>query len=149
MCGKENAMAVALIEGVELSVCEKCAKFGKVTRVIKAPKPQKKSLYSPQPARQKDEDAMEFVVEDFAARIRQRREQLNLTQQEFSKMLSEKESVVHHLENASSHPSIELARKLERILHIKLIEVAKEAVVEKVKGKVDAFTLGDFIRIKK
>ena len=149
MCGKDAVSAIALIEGVELTVCESCSKFGKIVRTIQPPKPQKRSIYQTIPQKKENEEEMEFVVDDYATRIRQKRESMNLTQQEFAKKLNERESVVHHLENSTSHPSLELARRLEHILKIKLVEVAKEAAVVKSKSSSGAFTLGDFIRIKK
>src|SRR3990167_6073772 len=39
MCGKEGAGAIALIEGVELTVCQNCARFGKITRTLHAEAP--------------------------------------------------------------------------------------------------------------
>ena len=149
MCGKDGAIAIALIEGVELSVCERCSRHGKVVRHIRMETPKPKNILMQHRPSPKEEEAMEFVVEDYAQRIRQKREQLKLTQQDFARMLSEKESMVHHLENGTSRPSIDLSRKLERILHITLIEKEKDVPTEKTRGKSDALTLGDFIKIKK
>jgi len=143
MCGKDNASFRALIEGVELTVCERCSKFGKV---LAAPKPQERrhSFSSATKA-----EPMELVVDDAATRIKNKREQLKLTQQEFAKLINEKTSVVQHLEHDAHHLSLDLAKRLERILHIQLVEKAKEVVVQKSSQKTEAFTLGDFIRIKK
>ena len=147
MCGKEGAGTIALIEGVELTGCQNCSRFGKVVRSARAEPP--KAGHLPVKAAKPAEDSPETVVEDFAPRIRQKREQLNLTQKEFAKMLNERESLVHHLENGSQRPSIDLARKLEHALKIQLVEVAKEAPQQKSKSKTDSLTLGDFIKIKK
>ena len=151
MCGKEGAGAIALIEGVELTVCQNCARFGKITRTLHAEAPAVKlsAAYPVRGTKIPEEDAQEEVVEEFSSRIRQRREQLNLTQKEFAKMLNERESVIHHLENGGQHPSIELARKLERILKVQLVEAVKETPQQKSRNKIDSLTLGDFIKVKK
>ena len=151
MCGKEGAGAIALIEGVELTVCQNCARFGKITRALHAEAPPvKHSAARPaHVAKPQGEDSQEGVVEEFFSLIRQKREQLNLTQKEFAKMLNERESVIHHLENGGQHPSIELARKLERILKVQLVEAVKETPQQKSRNKIDSLTLGDFIKVKK
>ncbi len=148
MCGKDGANAIAKIEGVDLTVCQNCAKYGKVLRAIRPNIPKSKpgnAHYQKQEAG----EPVELIVEDFAQRIRQKREELKLTQQEFARKISERESVVHHIENGTQRPSLELAEKLQRILHIILIEKSKEDVVQKTVKKADAFTLGDFMRVKK
>ncbi len=148
MCGKGEVNVIAHIEGVELSVCQNCAKYGKILRIIRADIPQSKQGRAHYQG-QREGEQIEMVVEDFGSRIRQKREQLKLTQQEFAKMLNEKESAIHHLENGSQRPSLDMAKRLERVLKIKLVEIEKEVVQEKVKSKSDSFTLGDFIKVKK
>ncbi len=147
MCGKSDASFRALVEGVELTVCERCSKFGKI---ISAPKPaqEKKNVYHAHRPAKKEEELLEFVMEDASSKIRAKREQLKMTQREFAKMVNEKESIIHHIENNASHVSLELAKKLERALHVQLVEKAKEAVLQKGQ-KPEAFTLGDYIKIKK
>lgn len=148
MCGKGDAGTVALVEGVELTVCQNCARFGKAVRSLRTESPEERR-FPVRAAKPAEDDSPETVVEDFASRIRQKREQLNLTQKEFAKMLNERESLVHHLENGSQRPSLELARKLEHALKIQLVEVAKEVPRQKSKGGSGPLTLGDFINIKK
>lgn len=150
MCGKSDAPFRVLVEGVELTVCERCSKFGKI---LKAPKPvqEKKQTHGhhhSHHAVKKEEAEFEFVMEDAPSKIRAKREQLKMTQQEFAKMVNEKESIIHHIENNASHVSLELAKKLERALNIQLVEKAKEAVLQKGQ-KPEAFTLGDYIKLKK
>jgi putative transcription factor len=146
MCGRKEAPFKALVEEVELTVCESCSKFGKV---LTTKRPAQKAPHTRHyPAKKEEQELLEFVGEDASLKIRQKREHLKLTQKEFAKMVNEKESVIHHIENNASHISLELARKLERMLDIQLVEKAKETVVEKAQ-KPEAFTLGDFIRVKK
>ena len=99
--------------------------------------------------KKEEPELLEYVAEDASSKIRAKREQLKMTQAEFAKLVNEKESLIHHIELNASHLSLETAKKLERALHIQLIERAKEAIINKSQKKPDAFTLGDYIKIKK
>ena len=148
ICGNKEATIVASIEGAALNVCSGCGKFGKFLRTIsaaqKAPKPAIKAPTIP------EKEVMDMLIEDYAACIRQAREKLGLKQEDFAKKINEKVSLIHHIETGRHEPSIELARKLERFLRIKLV-VEHEEVHDKAKkeAKGESFTLGDFIKIKK
>ena len=76
---------------------------------------------------------------------------MGLKQEDLAKEIAEKESVIHWLETGRHEPSLELARKLEKFLGIRLIDEAEEGtgggiISAESKGK---YTLGDFIKIKK
>ena len=76
---------------------------------------------------------------------------MGLKQKELAKMLAEKESVIHKLESGNIEPSLNLARKLERQLRIKIIEqheLGKEDN-HKYKSKRTVLTIGDLISVKK
>ncbi len=145
MCGKNDASFRALVEGVELTVCERCSKFGKV---LVAPRVVQKHGYGHAPKREESE-LLEYVSEDASSKIKAKREQLKMTQQEFAKMVGEKESLIHHVELNASHLSLDVAKRLERMLHVSLVEKAKEVLIQKSSKKPEAFTLGDYIKIKK
>ena len=145
MCGKSDASFLAIVEKVELTVCERCSKFGKVLA-----KPKEMQPRSHGHAQKREEpELLEFVVEDASSKIKAKREQLKMTQQEFAKLVNEKESLIHHLEGNASHIPLDLAKKLERMLHLQLVEKTKEAIIQKSAKKQEAFTLGDYIKIKK
>ena len=146
LCGKKEDLVKALIEGVELNVCQACGKFGKVLATVKryTPKEQHIMLKKSSP-----KEKTELIVEDYAEIIKKKREQLGLSQKDFANKINEKESLIHNIETGHLEPSLALARKLEKMLGIKLVE-AYEAEHEKAKtGKVEGFTLGDFIKVKK
>lgn len=145
MCGKSDASHRALVEGVELTVCEKCSRFGKV---LVSPRVVQRRSYGHAPKREESE-LLEYVAEDASSKIKAKREQLKMTQQEFAKMVSEKESLIHHIELNASHLSLDVAKRLERMLNLPLVEKAKEALIQKSTKKQEAFTLGDYIRVKK
>jgi len=132
LCGKNAELYRALVEGTELSVCEACSMYGRVLASAPAEK-----------------EIIEIIVPDFFERIRKKRQALGLKQDEFGKLISEKESIVHKLETGGIRPSLETAKKLERILKIKLVEILEEEGLPTKRGGSDQFTLGDVVRIRK
>lgn len=141
ICGSKKAGIIAIIEGVELDVCERCAKLGKV---VSRPKPKPKSKIEKKP------EIEETIVMDFAKRIREVREGNRMTQEEFAKALNEKLSVMRHIENGTLVPSLKLAKKIEEKFGIKLIEVQGEVSGDILSSeKVETATLGDLIEIKR
>ncbi len=147
MCGSEENLYKADIEGSILNVCKSCSRFGKIIAEIKEPekiKHKKIIITEPEP----EPEIIEMVVEDFAEKIRNKREKLGLKQEDFAKMISEKESVIHKLETGEFQPSIELAKKLEKALKIKLIEEYEEKHKKTAKISSGPTTIGDLIKIK-
>jgi putative transcription factor len=146
MCGSEGKLYKATIEGAHLNVCHECSKFGKVTGVV-----QQISDKIAQKAKSKEPEteAMEMVVNDYAERIRKKREHLRLKQEEFAKKMNEKESLIQKIESGHFEPSIALAKKIGNFLRIKLIEEYEEKHEKQAKSKTDSFTIGDFIKIMK
>jgi len=147
MCGSEGKLFRAMIEGSEMRVCNNCSKFGKVLGEVreeaKAVRKVKKVEIIEEP------EVIEMVVSDFSMKVRNKREQIGLNQKDFAKKINEKESVVHKLENGEFSPSLDLARKLEKMFGISLIEEyeEKKEKIEKTAG--EGITVGDLIRIKK
>lgn len=162
MCGKNYAEFKAEIEGVELSVCSSCSKHGKVIKKIPAVQPaaaritsSKKSASANQTADISNEPKqVRMIVEDFASRIRSRREKLRLNQEDFAKKLSIKESQLHSFETGKIVPSTAIAEKMERILGIKLIELSDASFsIQKSSNQSDSksgsdITIGDFVKIR-
>ena len=147
MCGKEAPLSTVLVEGTQLMLCQKCAGHGKV---LSSPKVISKrpatTAASTETHRTQTPAPVEAIVEDYAVRIRHAREKLGLNQKEFAARLNEKESLVHKLETGGFEPPIALARKLEKLLHITLVEQSEEQKVS-VKGAGGAgMTIGDVIK---
>jgi len=69
-----------------------------------------------------------------------------MTQKEFAKKISEKESTVHQIESGNSEPTIALAKKLQKFLKIRLIESYEESNQSVKQENTEGFTLGDFIK---
>jgi len=141
VCGKDEPLSEALVEGSRLRVCKNCGRFGKV---LSTPQPLKK-----QQSFQKKEEVLIDVVVDYAKKIRDTREKLGLTQKEFAKKINEKETIVSKIENGTLKPSLDLAKKLEHELKIKLLEEVKEEAYTKEKNKSATLTIGDILEQKK
>ncbi|VVB81079.1 Helix-turn-helix [uncultured archaeon] len=142
MCGKETEVFSAIIEGSELTVCAACGRFGKMLRkpVMRVVKKQ---------AVEKAPGPVETVVTGFASLIRSAREKAGLTQKDFAMSLNEKESIVQKLENGAFVPPISLAKKLEKLLKIKLVEFEQEDEVSNEKRGSGPLTIGDILNVKK
>ncbi|MBI4146103.1 TIGR00270 family protein [Candidatus Woesearchaeota archaeon] len=140
LCGKETQLMTAIVEGTKLNVCQNCGKYGKV---LATPRIAKKveTPAATQPS--------ETIVENYAKLIREAREKQGLTQEEFAKNLNEKESIIHKLENGTYTPPITLARKLEKMLKITLVETEVELTTTSEKRKTGTLTIGDLIQLKK
>lgn len=154
MCGREQAALKASVEGSVLSVCEGCSKFGKVVgRIVMAASAKKKEEKA---AFAIAEDEAEFVVANFGQLLKQKREELGrkkedgfMKLEDFAKLIAVKESVLHKMETGAAKPSIEEARRIGKMLGLKLLE--KVEAVESIvpEPKKDQLTLGDMIKIRK
>ncbi|MBI1935193.1 TIGR00270 family protein [Candidatus Woesearchaeota archaeon] len=144
LCGKsDESLKRAVIESVELNVCPRCSKFGKIIGNLASHKiAPKKAAAAPK------EEKVELLVENYAEIIRNKRESMGLSQKDFALRINEKESVVHKIETGHFEPQLAVAKRLGKILGIKLVEEHEEGHSPVEKKKYDGFTLGDFIKIK-
>ena len=142
LCGRESELYTARVEETLLSVCKVCSSHGKV---VSQPSKPKKTIIRP-----KAPEPVEAVVQNCGELVRKAREKSGMTQKEFCRKINEKESVLHHIETGRFIPPVQLGRKIERALGIRLVTVEKEAdTPEKADRRSDTFTLGDFIRVKR
>ncbi len=142
MCGKQDFLMKALVEGVEMGVCKGCASFG---RILQAPRmPTKTQGYAQRP---KEPQIVEEIVEEYAMKIKQAREKRNLNQEEFAKMVNEHASLLKNIEAGKQRPTFDLAKKLEKILNIVLIgkSTTEEEPKEERKSPKGPLTIGDML----
>ena len=141
MCGRQGEIVTAEVEKVEMKVCQNCARFGTVKRRADSIRVLQKRIHQEQPFK---------VVSDYASILRQSREKQKLSQEDFARLLQEKESIVAKWEQGRMQPSVEVAKRLERILGVSLVIEEVEQPFEKDKNvRRDGFTLGDFIKKRK
>jgi|SRR3989344_1532615 len=145
ICGSEDARYLVRIEGARLRTCAACASGGEILERQKAPMRQE----TPQPQVRKGKPELD-VVSDFGERIIAARRRMHIERKVLAEMISEKESFLDRVERGKSAPSEALARKLEKALGIRLLEVDsgdEHAPVPKAGGK--GITLGDIVMVKK
>ena len=62
------------------------------------------------------------MVPEYAQIVREARERLSWTQEDLASKLLEKKNVLSKVERGELQPDIKLARKLEKLLDIRLLE---------------------------
>jgi len=87
------------------------------------------------------------LVSNYNVLIRQARENMGLTQADLAALIGEKESIVRRLESGRMAPTLELAKKLEKVLKVKLYEEVRQEQ-EPPKPQKFQLTLGDVVVIK-
>ena len=144
ICGKKESNIIALVEGVLLTVCQNCAQYGKVVQVKEIEEHSVKPLMKERRASSEPEEAL---VPDYAERIKKAREALHLKQEELAQKIAEKESLIHTIESGKIVASFAVIKKLERFLHITLIEI-HASVKERNKRNTlpTTFTIGDLMK---
>ena len=145
MCNAPGKLYKTIVESAELSLCYECSKFGKVVGII-----QQKTNSMPAKAGNDEPQAeiVELIVDDYAEKIRKKRESLGLNQKEFAKKLNVKESLIQNIESGHFEPPIGMAKKIGGVLKIKLVEEHEERHEKQVKSRIGSFTIGDFIKVK-
>ncbi len=156
MCSSPNATLKIDVEGSRLNVCEKCAKYGRIiSRIAPAPSSADKNKTAKQQEAalpKKRTESVQLMKPDCAKIVKTAREKTGLTQEEFSKRINERESIINKVESGHMKPDLELARKLERALKISLVDTVEiepgvQDEQEKKRGAT-GLTIGDMISIK-
>jgi len=88
-----------------------------------------------------------MLVSNYNVLIRQARENMGLTQADLAKLIGEKESIVRRLESGRMVPTLELAKKLEKVLKVKLYEEVRQEQ-EPPRPQGFQLTLGDVAVIR-
>ncbi|MFX1319449.1 MAG: multiprotein bridging factor aMBF1 [Promethearchaeota archaeon] len=157
ICGREcHSTREIALEGAHLHVCNRCAELGK-------PVQQKKPVYQPSSELKRRpvhiprevrpgpprESRHELVpVENFTKLIRKAREQRGMAQKDVARALNERTSVITKVESGKMAPTISLARKLERLFKLTLLEEAESVDLPPVPSQSSA-TLGDVVQIRR
>jgi putative transcription factor len=146
LCGKEDELVDAIVEGSMVEVCLECAKHGNVVTV-------NQPVVEKQIERKREEEGMieyiDVIVDDFPERIKKARERKGLKQEDLAKAIGEKESVIHQLESGRLKPSFKLAKKLEVFLNISLIESVEQSMSKEEKAidfRDKRITIGDLLK---
>ncbi len=141
LCGMREASKKARIEGVVLSVCERCARFGEEVREIAKPSAHAEKM------KEKQEIFEEVPVENFGEVVKELREKRNLTQEELAAKIKEKLSVIKRIEEGWI-PEENVVRKLERFFGVKLTEKIAAFPEKEKQEKEEALTIGDVVEVR-
>ncbi len=136
--------------GAILTVCDECARYGTPLHTLPSKgklKQGKQQVHALPRTRYGFDESIE-VVEDYAERIRSAREALGWTKEILAERVKEKVSVIRRIEAGEMVPPISLARKLESILKIKLLEPSLYPYPQKKFTQKFELTLGDIAKIK-
>ncbi len=149
LCGsKTERIFKAKIEGAEMNVCATCARLGTLIEEIRVEEP----VYDKTERRYDDiapsGKVIEVVVSDYGRVVRQARERKSLKQEELAKMLAIKESLLHNIESGHFEPNIDLVQKLEKYLHINLMQQIDDKPIRLQHSESEPMTLGDMIKKK-
>ena len=148
LCGKETELISVEIEGIEMSTCRNCAQHGQIKEIPQARSEVVQKNFNKPGRPEPHLEVTESIISDYAQKIRKAREKLGLKQEDFAKKINEKESLLHKMETGEFEPSLPLARKLEKLLNIQLIEKVEEKKLNIPKGSAGGLTIGDLIKIK-
>lgn len=144
VCGRPDAGIMGVVEGVQMRICDKCAKYA--SRIVHR---------EPTEAETRKEGAAKppsgelEVVEDFAQRIKAARERKGLTRKEFAAMINEKESFLRRIEEGGLTPDEILARKIGKALGIELLGEAYVETPKAERRSAMGITLGDVVELVK
>ncbi|MBS3112706.1 TIGR00270 family protein [Candidatus Woesearchaeota archaeon] len=143
ICGKDAKLVKILVENSKMNVCLNCSGYGAIVhipkKIIFKPKPVISSLIEPEYTLK--------IVDNYSALIKNKRESLCLKQEDLAKNLNEKWSIIQKIESNNFKPSLDLTRKLERFLKIRLIEQVQEENIEITKDN-SVLTIGDMLKQK-
>ena len=141
ICGRNIERAFKVdVEGAIMQLCTECSSFGKI---IERPKVVVKKVKK----ENKKEEFVDVIVDDYYIKIKNARELRNLKQKDLANKMAIKESLIHKIESGNIELSLDLAKKFERFLKIKLVEKRKEENI-KVKADKNSFTIGDMLNIR-
>jgi len=140
LCGRKEAEFSALIEGVELQVCESCAKHGQIL---------KKPVFAEKARKPAEEEPETVVVDNFAELVKRKRESMGLNQEDFSRSVNIKHSLFQNIESGHTKPTLDVAKKLEKIIGMRLTKELKPEKISLGKKSESSFTIGDLIKLKK
>jgi putative transcription factor len=159
MCGAEvPKLKKIIIEGSNLSVCQKCTKFGRdytkkrgVEDITYTTTISERLERREKRRKTKDvfEQSQDELALDYPRRIRRARASLGMSQEDLAKKINEKKSLVAKLENGDMIPDEKLVKKLETALDISLKEKVSSVEPPKSSEARRGLTLGDFLKIEK
>ncbi|MEZ0248425.1 MAG: multiprotein bridging factor aMBF1 [Thermoproteus sp.] len=150
ICGApiEGQPYVIKLDNAVLHVCRRCAATYGAVQVAEEQKrvsPPPRRVQPPPPRRAVERYE---VVEEYAEVIRRARESLGLSREALASYIGVKESILRRVESGQLVPDVQLARKLERALGVKLLVPAQQAEEAAGAPARRELTLGDVAEVR-
>ena len=144
LCSKKGPTRKTRIEGVVYSACSDCQRLG-VDATPAAVSYQKKRSFS------KQED-VSVVRSDASRVISSARQRSGVSAKDFAQRLNVKESVLLAWESGKRSPTVDDARRLEKLLSVSLVQqgvVSADPGAFLSKDSSEGFTIADLIKDKR
>lgn len=172
ICGRviEGEPVVVEVDGAVLNLCQRCAsKYINVKGVKilsgniqpqaaqpRTPLPARRLQPQPRPQQRRAGDVsirqaerLE-IIENFGEVIKDARTRMGMSRDVLAGMLGIKESTLRNIEEGKLIPDINLARKIEKVLRVKLLVEGEEYSESGTGGAgIGEVTLGDIVEIRK
>jgi putative transcription factor len=153
MCGNDAELKKTKIEGAVLKVCEECQEAGEVMETSSSSSSSRSTSRSTSTSkrRSKPKGQQEELVGDYDTRVKQAREEKDLSIEELADRLNEKESVIHRIESGKLKPDKSLAKKIESKLGLDLYEELSDVDYEARSGSSNdgGATIGDVADVRR
>lgn len=164
MCGREVDVKVAkriLFEGSQIIVCPECySRLSKRSIVRESAKRSTRALVSATSTKVKvvgsgrNTSLSQFekyeVVENYYQVIKSAREKLGWSQEVLASKIGESVNIIKRIESGKLKPNLELAKRLERVLKVKLLEpVVVEVSKYTQRSSSEDLTVGNLITMQK
>jgi len=153
ICGApiEGQPYIVKLDNAVLHVCRRCAAAASYG-AVSAAEPQTQRRAAPPPPRRtsaarRSADRYE-VVEEYAEVIRRARESMGLSREALASYMGVKESVLRRVESGQLVPDVQLARKLEKALGVKLLVPAQQGEADAGAPARRELTLGDVAEVR-
>jgi len=154
LCGRDEDLVNAIVEGSIVNVCQNCSEYGDVIEIKKS---NPKRIIKKESKYYLKEEPLKFVVENYSEEVKKQRIRKNLTQDELARNIAEKTTVIQKIESGQFAPTVKIAKKLEQFFGIKLIDESLDEIQnieafketeEDVNFKDQALTIGDILKDK-
>jgi len=150
LCGRAfNGGKRVRIEGSIVVACDSCARLGEV--VGPATPIKKPAMLQPKkPAVETLKVETTFdLIEGYGNIIKSAREKKNLKQEELGRLINEPASFIHHIETGQAEPSMDVAKKIQSKLGVRLLTPHVEDDEDVKNSSRKGMTLGDIVIVKK
>lgn len=152
MCGSliRGKPFKALVDGTEMILCANCYnKLMKSGRALPAPERKIEQKKAEKPKKTfKSVDQFE-IIEGYGEEIRKGRESKGWTQAVLAQKLKISEASLKKIESEKVKPSIDLAKKIEQILKVRVLQPVEFDEGEESSLSPDKVTFGDVVVVRR